>query len=71
MCGTYIRHWCPELARLPDEHIHVPFLAPPAPVLRDAGVALGETYPHPVVDHALARQAALEGYELIRKRRAG
>lgn len=62
--GAYVRRWCPELARLPDAHIHAPFAAP-AEVLRDAGVTLGTTYPKPIVDHAAARQAALAGYETV------
>jgi deoxyribodipyrimidine photo-lyase len=63
--GTYVRRWCPELALLPNEHIHAPFNAP-ASVLTDAGVALGTTYPHPIVDHDDARKQALAGYQLVR-----
>ena len=63
--GAYVRRWCPELAGLPDEHIHAPFEAP-ASILDEAGVVLGETYPKPLVDHAKARAAALEGYEKVK-----
>jgi len=63
--GVYVRRWCPELARLPTEHVHAPFAAP-ARVLADAGVELGRTYPKPIVDHRTARAAALAGYEAIR-----
>ncbi|MBX9773977.1 MAG: DNA photolyase family protein [Xanthobacteraceae bacterium] len=63
--GDYVRRWCPELARLPDEHIHAPFDAPPE-TLAAAGVELGRTYPRPIVDHARARKAALDGYEKVR-----
>jgi len=42
--GVFVRTWCPELARLPNDYIHTPWLAP-AHVLRDAGVELGVTYP--------------------------
>ncbi len=56
--GGYVREYVPELARLPKQHIHTPWLAP-AGVLKAAGVTLGETYPYPVVDHAAARAAAL------------
>jgi deoxyribodipyrimidine photo-lyase len=70
--GDYVRRWCPELAHLPDEHIHAPFAAPPA-ILAGAGVELGRTYPRPIVDHDVARKAALAGYERVRSapRRGG
>lgn len=63
--GGYVARWCPELARLADKYIHAPFEAP-ADILRDAGVTLGETYPHPIVDHAEARRAALAGYRQLK-----
>ncbi|MCP5368300.1 MAG: deoxyribodipyrimidine photo-lyase [Hyphomicrobiales bacterium] len=63
--GAYVRRWCPELAALPDDAVHAPFAAPPA-VLAAAGVALGETYPHPIVGHEAARAAALAGYAAVK-----
>ena len=63
--GAYVRRWCPELARLPNVHLHAPFNAPPA-VLTLAGIELGVSYPYPVVDHMQARQAALEGYQAVK-----
>ena len=68
--GDYVRRWCPELARLPDAFVHAPFEAP-ADVLRTAGVMLGTTYPQPIVDHAAARAAALEGYAAVKAAGAG
>ncbi len=59
--GTYVRRFVPELAALPDKYIHSPFDAPPA-ILEQAGVRLGETYPEPVADLSLSRQAALDAY---------
>lgn len=56
--GLYVRRWIPELAKLPDEFLHAPWEAP-AEVLRRAGVALGKTYPKPIVDHREARERAL------------
>ena len=52
--GDYVRRWVPELARMPAKYIHCPAEAPPH-VLREAGVALGSTYPRPVVVHEEAR----------------
>ncbi|MDG2271396.1 MAG: deoxyribodipyrimidine photo-lyase [Halioglobus sp.] len=59
--GDYIRRWLPELAALPDKFLHQPSMAPVA-VLEDGGVVLGATYPHPIVDHRDARDAALAAY---------
>jgi deoxyribodipyrimidine photo-lyase len=67
--GDYVRRWCPELARLPNEFIHAPFLAPPV-VLAEAKVELGKTYPAPIVDHDRARKAALAGYQQVRATRS-
>ncbi len=63
--GDYVRRWCPELARLPNEFIHAPFNAS-AECLAQAGIKLGRTYPVPIVDHDLARTAALAGYDKVR-----
>ena len=57
--GGYVRHWVPELARLPDEYLHAPWHAP-REVLDAAGIVLGRDYPRPIVDHQAARQRFLE-----------
>ncbi len=59
--GDYVRRWVPEIAKLPDKHLHSPWTAS-AGTLRDAGVELGRTYPAPIVDHAMARHRALEAF---------
>jgi len=59
--GHYVRRWLPELAKLPNRWIHQPWSAP-VEILRQADVTLGLTYPHPIVDHATARKAALDAY---------
>ena len=64
--GNYVRRWCPELARLPTEHLHAPFDAPPS-VLEAAGVVLGKTYALPLVEHRAARQAALDAYAAVKR----
>jgi len=65
--GTYVRAWVPELAKLPFPWLLQPWEAP-AEVLAGAGVKLGRTYPRPLVDHALARERALEALKNVRNR---
>ena len=64
--GAYVRQWCPELAALPDRYLNRPFEAPEE-ILQQAGIVLGVTYPKPIVDHQMARNRALAGYEGIKK----
>lgn len=63
--GTYVRHYVPELAKLPDCYIHRPWKVP-ASILKEGGVKLGKTYPPPIVDHGQARQRALMAYRTTR-----
>ncbi|NWG54587.1 MAG: deoxyribodipyrimidine photo-lyase [Hydrogenophilaceae bacterium] len=63
--GAYVRRWLPELAGMPDELIHAPWMASDA-VLARAGVRLGETYPHRIIDHAAARKRALAAFGAIK-----
>lgn len=60
--GTYIKQFCPELKNLEKRYIHEPHLAPPL-VLKMAGITLGKEYPHPIIDHKVARERALERFK--------
>ncbi len=64
--GAYIKRFVPELEHLPSRWIHKPWEAA-GDVLEKAGVVLGKTYPQPIVDHATARQHALDAFASLRK----
>lgn len=57
--GTYIKEWVPELQALDSVYIHSPWQAS-SEVLERSGIQLGTTYPFPIIDHAFARERALE-----------
>jgi deoxyribodipyrimidine photo-lyase len=63
--GDYIRRFVPKLADLPDDALHAPWQESDAR-LSAFGVTLGETCPWPIVDHAEARETALDAYESIK-----
>lgn len=65
--GHYIREFVPELSKLESKYIHAPWQAPKS-VLQKAGVALGDNYPYPIVDHSEARQAALDAYAELKNK---
>ena len=63
--GNYVRRWCPELANLPDTWLHQPWQAPPETLAR-AGIVIGRDYPEPIVNHAIAREVALEAFASLK-----
>ena len=63
--GAYTRRFVPELARLDARYIHAPWDAP-AEMLGRAGIVMGKTYPHPIVDLAFGRTRALEAFASLR-----
>lgn len=54
--GEYVRKWVPELVHLDNKHIHSPW---------ELGKTI-ENYPSPIVDHAHARQRAMQAYITIK-----
>jgi deoxyribodipyrimidine photo-lyase len=63
--GVYVKRWVPELAPLSKKFIHQPWEAAPLE-LASAGITLGKTYPHPIIDHRKGRERALKAYEKVR-----
>jgi deoxyribodipyrimidine photo-lyase len=59
--GSYVRRYVPELAKVPDEYLAEPWMMP-SDVQERVKCIIGKDYPSPIVDHKIARQAALERY---------
>jgi deoxyribodipyrimidine photo-lyase len=61
--GEYVKKWVPELLNLPKEFLHKPWELDK----EIKGFELGKSYPKPIVNHAAARNAALEAFQKIKK----
>lgn len=59
--GAYVRRHVPELRGVPAAHLAEPWRMPDE-VQSASACVIGEHYPHPIVDHGVARQAATERY---------
>jgi deoxyribodipyrimidine photo-lyase len=61
--GKFIRKYVPELALCDDKEIHAPWLIP-ALRMQSLGLALGQHYPAPIVEHSVMREKTLNLYAL-------
>jgi len=64
--GSYVRRFVPEISTLPNKYLFSPWEAPEH-VLSEAGVKLGVTYPQPIVDLKISREAALSAFQSLKK----
>jgi deoxyribodipyrimidine photo-lyase len=64
--GEYVRQYIPEIAALPNKHLFNPWEAPEL-ILKEAGIALGSTYPRPVVDLKQSRESALQAFQSLKQ----
>ncbi|HEV7856385.1 MAG TPA: deoxyribodipyrimidine photo-lyase [Herminiimonas sp.] len=64
--GKFIRHYLPQLSKLPDKYIHAPWRLSSTELLT-AGVVLGENYPEPLIQHDEARTRTLQRYAVVKK----
>jgi|TARA_B100001093_G_scaffold430284_2_gene425925 deoxyribodipyrimidine photo-lyase len=61
--GEYVKKWVPELLNVPKDFIHKPW-----ELDKDIeGFEIGKNYPKPIVNHVVARNAALEAFKKIKK----
>lgn len=60
--GVYVRRWVPELANVATKYIHTPWLMPHSEQVR-SHCQIGRDYPHPLVAHDIAREAAIAAYK--------
>jgi deoxyribodipyrimidine photo-lyase len=56
--GIYVRRYVPELVHVPNEYLAEPWTMPDE-VQQQTKCVIGSDYPEPIVDHAVARRAAL------------
>ena len=60
--GRYVRHWCRELADVPNRYVHQPYEMDAASQ-RKYGCVVGVDYPNPVVDLFQSADANRRAYE--------
>ena len=65
--GEYTKKYLPQLSLMPQKYLFNPWEAP-NDILHDAGIKIGENYPHPIVDLKASRERALLAFSQIKKK---
>jgi deoxyribodipyrimidine photo-lyase len=64
--GIYTKKWIPELQNMPNKFLYKPWELE-IKYQKQIKVIIGKDYPEPMVDHAKARNAALDAFQKIKK----
>jgi len=64
--GAYTKKWVPELLNMPNKFLYKPWELEKK-YQEQIKIIIGTDYPRPMVDHATARNAALEAFQKIKK----
>ena len=64
--GIYTKKWVPELKNMPNKFLYKPWELE-TKYQDQIKVVIGVNYPKPIVDHAKARNAALDAFKTIKK----
>jgi deoxyribodipyrimidine photo-lyase len=64
--GVYTKKWVPELKNMPNEFLYKPWELEKK-YQEQLNTVIGKDYPMPIVNHALARNAALEAFQSLKK----
>jgi deoxyribodipyrimidine photo-lyase len=64
--GIYTKKWVPELKNVPNKFLYKPWELE-TKYQEQINVIVGVDYPKPIVDHAKARNAALDAFKTIKK----
>ena len=64
--GEYVRRWLPALRDVPAAFVHSPWEMP-AETQQIANCVVGRDYPAPIVNHAEARQLALDAFATLKR----
>ncbi|MDB2431120.1 FAD-binding domain-containing protein, partial [Alphaproteobacteria bacterium] len=62
--GIYTKTYVPELSALSGKALYAPWTAK-TDMLDSGHIALGDTYPNPIVNHEAARARALESFKSL------